>query len=166
MNQKRLHQMTITGLMIALTCITTMFFQIPVPETRGYVHFGDSFILLAGCLFGPVPGMLTGAIGSAMADLLSGYGHWAPFTLVIKGVEGLLAGYLLAKCNRTLPRVLVLCLAALVMAAGYLAAECVLYTPPVALLSLPGNLLQWAFSVVLAAMLEKPLKKFVNQQRF
>ena len=28
-------------------------------------------------------------VGAALADGLGGYSHWAPFTLIIKGVEGL-----------------------------------------------------------------------------
>lgn len=36
--------------------------------------------------------MVAGGIGSGLADVLSGYGHWAPFTLIIKGIMGLVVG--------------------------------------------------------------------------
>ena len=36
--------------------------------------------------------MGAGGIGSALADVLSGYSHWAPFTLIIKGLMGWLIG--------------------------------------------------------------------------
>ena len=32
--------------------------------------------------------MIAGGIGSALADILTGYSHWAIFTLIIKGLEG------------------------------------------------------------------------------
>lgn len=43
-------------------------------------------ILLVGVFFGARYGMVAGGIGSALADVLSGYSHWAPFTLIIKGL--------------------------------------------------------------------------------
>lgn len=53
--------------MIALVCITTMVIQIPIPMTEGYVNIGDSIIFVASILFGPIPGMIAGGLGSALA---------------------------------------------------------------------------------------------------
>ncbi|HBF66016.1 MAG TPA: ECF transporter S component, partial [Clostridium sp.] len=80
------------GLLVALVTISTMVFQIPVSATQGYIHLGDSMILLISVFFGAKYGMVAGGVGSAMADLLSGYGHWAPFTFIIKGIMGYLIG--------------------------------------------------------------------------
>ena len=85
-------ELCIHGLMIALVTVCTMVFQIPVSATQGYVHLGDSMILLVGVFFGARYGMVAGGIGSALADVLSGYSHWAPFTLIIKGLMGWLIG--------------------------------------------------------------------------
>lgn len=82
----------IQALLIALVTVCTMVFQIPVSATQGYIHLGDSMILLIGVFFGARYGMAAGGIGSALADLLSGYAHWMPFTLVIKGLMGWLVG--------------------------------------------------------------------------
>jgi len=60
-----------TAVCMALTCIATMLIQIPIP--LGYAHLGDSVILITAYLFGPVVGALAGGIGSAMADILTGY---------------------------------------------------------------------------------------------
>ncbi len=79
-------ELCIHGLLIALVAVCTMVFQIPVSATQGYVHLGDSMILLVGVFFGARYGMVAGGIGSALADVLSGYSHWAPFTLIIKGL--------------------------------------------------------------------------------
>lgn len=85
-------ELCIQGLLTALVTVCTMVFQIPVSATQGYVHLGDSMILLVSVFFGWRYGMVAGGVGSALADLLSGYAHWAPFTLIIKGVMGLLIG--------------------------------------------------------------------------
>lgn len=82
----------IQALLIALVTVCTMVFQIPVSATQGYIHLGDSMILLVGVFFGARYGMVAGGIGSALADLLSGYAHWVPFTLIIKGLMGWLIG--------------------------------------------------------------------------
>jgi uncharacterized membrane protein len=82
------------ALLIALTTTATMAIRIPVPRTGGYINMGDSIVYVTALLFGPRYGMVAGGIGSALADFLGGYGVFAPFTLVIKGLEGLLVGAL------------------------------------------------------------------------
>lgn len=54
--------------------------------------FGGQYDIADQRIFGWRYGMVAGGVGAALADLLSGYAHWAPFTLIIKGVMGLLVG--------------------------------------------------------------------------
>lgn len=96
MRQNTVKFMTIDALLIALVCVSTMVIQIPIP--LGYMHLGNTCILLAGVMFGPIPGLLAGGIGSALADLLTGYTQWVLPTLLIKGIMGFAIGYL---ANRT-----------------------------------------------------------------
>ena len=77
-------QMCITAVFMALTCVATMMVQIPIP--LGYAHLGDSVILICAFFFGPVVGALAGGIGSAMADILTGFAVWAVPTLIIKPI--------------------------------------------------------------------------------
>ena len=49
---------------------------------------------------GPVVGAFAGGVGSMIADIALGYTHYAPATLVIKGVEGFIVGYLSRKILR------------------------------------------------------------------
>jgi uncharacterized membrane protein len=51
----------------------------------------EIFIALA---FGPLVGMIAAGLGAATADLLLGFGSFAPLTLVAHGALGFLAGYL------------------------------------------------------------------------
>ena len=82
-------QMCVTAVLMALTCVATMVVQIPIP--LGYAHLGDSVILISAYFFGPVVGALAGGIGSAMADILTGYAIWALPTLLIKTIMPVIA---------------------------------------------------------------------------
>ncbi|HEY8418703.1 MAG TPA: ECF transporter S component [Limnochordales bacterium] len=114
----------------ALVAIATMFVQIPMPAGQGYANVGDAAIFLLAALFGPVVGLAAGGIGSALADVLTGYAVWAPFTLVIKGLEGWIAGRLAYEAFRSRglsPQVFAgFAVAALWMMAGYFVAGAVL----------------------------------------
>ena len=109
-------RLVMTGVLMALACVATMVIQIPSP-THGYMNLGDCVVLLSGCLLGPVYGAVAGGVGSALADLLSGYAVYVPGTLVIKAVMAALAGILYRRSRKLLPVGAVL--AELVMIVGY-----------------------------------------------
>ena len=79
-------------MLAALTCIATMVIKIPSP-LNGYLNLGDCVVLLAGWMLSPVYGFLAAGVGSALADLFSGYVVYAPATFVIKGLMALVAYY-------------------------------------------------------------------------
>jgi uncharacterized membrane protein len=83
---------TLSAVAIALVFVSTFSIQVPIPATGGYFNFGDIAIFILALTFGPVIGGISGSIGSSLSDLLGGFGIFAPFTFVIKGLEGLLAG--------------------------------------------------------------------------
>lgn len=108
--------------MAALVTIATFIVQIPIPATRGYLNFGDIMIFVSALTFGPIVGGLAGSIGSAISDVISGYGPFAPFTFVIKGAEGVIAGLISNKIK--VPRdVLAVIVAGTEMITGYFLAE-------------------------------------------
>ena len=79
---------------IAVVCVATVILKIDIPATRGFFNVGDSMVYVTALLFGPVIGGIAGGIGSSLADILLGAPWYAPGTLVVKGVEGLIVGYL------------------------------------------------------------------------
>lgn len=154
------------ALLTALVTAVTRVFQIPMPATEGYINIGDSVIIAGALLFGGMVGGLAGGIGSALADVFGGYSHWAPFTLVIKGLEGLLIGLGATLLGVDLRRVSGLVLGtgiALVgtawMVGGYFLVEWHLYSLVPALASLPGNILQAAASLVCGVPLAVALQR-------
>ena len=86
-------KMVISALMAAFTCIATMIIKIQTP-TFGYIHLGDSLVLLCGVVLGPVAGALAAGIGSMLSDLFSGYVVWVPATFAIKALTAMTAGAL------------------------------------------------------------------------
>ncbi|MEM0489213.1 MAG: ECF transporter S component [Candidatus Bathyarchaeia archaeon] len=87
----------VTCIFTALVCIATISFTIYVPSTRGYFNIGETMIYVAALLFGPLIGGVSGGLGSMFADLLLGYYHYAPATLVIKAIEGFVVGFISRK---------------------------------------------------------------------
>ena len=140
----------LNGLMIAFVCVATMVIQIPVPMTEGYVNLGDSIIFVTSIVFGPIPGMVAGGIGSALADILTGYSHWAIFTLIIKGLEGYIVGFIVRKNTNLLKNIIATLLGVIVMVCGYLIAGAFLQGSfIVSLSSVPSNIIQGIISMVI-----------------
>ena len=76
----------------ALTFVATIAITIPmVSASGGYINFGDTIIFVASAILGPIGGLVSGAIGSVIADLIFAP-EYALITLIVKGLEGLLAG--------------------------------------------------------------------------
>ena len=84
------------GVMAALVFITTKFLRIPIPIGIGgktQLHLGNSMCILAGLLFGGVPGGLAAGIGTAIVDLTDP--RWAPefwISFINKFAMGFAAG--------------------------------------------------------------------------
>ena len=74
------------ALFMALICVSTLFFKIPIP--LGYAHLGNGFIFLASVFLGNPGGILCAGIGSALADMLGGWYSWMLPTLIIKSLMG------------------------------------------------------------------------------
>lgn len=87
-------ELAISAVFAAVVMAATLIIRIPVPATGGYINLGDSMVFVSALLFGARIGGIAGGVGSALADILGGFGNWAPFTLIIKGTEGAVVGWL------------------------------------------------------------------------
>ena len=110
------------GVMAALVAVATFLVQIPIPATKGYLNFGDIMIFATALTFGPIVGGFAGGVGSAISDVASGYAVYAPFTLIIKGAEGLIAGLISNRLSRKRDITAVV-IAGAEMVTGYFLAE-------------------------------------------
>ena len=96
----KVKKLVFSALMAALVYAATMMIQIPSPM-NGYVNLGDCFVLLSGWLLGPWYGAAAAGIGSMLTDLLSGYAHYAPGTLLIKGLDAMAAALIFRALGKT-----------------------------------------------------------------
>lgn len=82
------------GVLGALTAAITMSTVVPFAPTKGYFNLGDAVVFFSALTFGWRTGAICGGFGSAAADILLGSGYFAPLTLVAKGSEGMVAGFI------------------------------------------------------------------------
>lgn len=146
MKNRTTRRICLTALMAAIIYVFTAY--IHVPSHTGYTHVGDGFLYLAASLL-PAPfAAAAGAIGAGLADLLSGYGIWAPGTVIIKVLT---AFCFTSRCEKLVSKRNVLgILPALVLCVGgYYLYEALItgnFTAPA--LGIPGYLTQVALSSV------------------
>jgi uncharacterized membrane protein len=144
-NQERI---TVTiaqaAIMAALTTVATALVQIYIPATKGYLNFGDIIIFTSAFTFGPAVGGFAGGVGSALSDVLTGYAYFSPFTLIIKGTEGLIAGLISNRLSKKRDGFAVV-IAGTEMVGGYFLAEFFgLSEGWAAIFEVPANILQIA----------------------
>jgi len=134
-------QISLSVITIALVTVGTMVLRIPNPM-GGYFNLGDVMVFVCALTFGPVTGGLAGGVGSAIADMI-GFPLFVIPTLIIKGLEGFLAGLITNRKN-LFRDVLAVVVAGSEMIIGYFLVE--LY--PLqwglggALAEVPGNIAQ------------------------
>ena len=131
--QKAVIQLSLMVVMSALVTVGTLIVRIPNPM-GGYFNVGDVMIFVAALTFNPLIGGVAGGIGSAIADII-GFPVFAVPTLVIKGLEGLLAS-LVADKKSVFRDVIAVVVAGTEMVVGYFFVE--------------AYVLQWGLSVALA----------------
>lgn len=151
----------ITAMMASLICVATMI--VKIPTSFGYVNLGDCFVLLAGWTLSPLYGFCATAVGSALADVFSGYVMYAPITFVIKGIMALIAVYgfrlLVSKSNEFIATVISGFVAEIIMISGYFIFEGVLYGFAASTVNIPFNGVQGLIGLILGTLLSKVFRK-------
>ena len=149
-------KIVISSLFAALICVATLIIKIPSP-LKGYINLGDGIVLLAAWIL-PLPyGMAAAGLGSALADLFSGYVVYAPATFIIKALMAVVAysfyKLFAKKTKSTGSRILSGILAELVMILGYLLFEGILYGFVSSLVNIPANAVQGIAGIVIGVVL-------------
>ena len=155
-------KIVMAAMLAALVCVATMIVKIPSP-LKGYLNLGDCVVLLSGWILSPVYGFLAAGIGSALADLFSGYVTYAPATFLIKGIMALIAYFGFAWFQEGLPallsRIISGVFAEAFMVLGYLLFEGVLYGFAPSLVNIPANAIQGLAGLILGIVLIKIFEK-------
>jgi len=163
MKKMKTQKLALLAMMIALTTVGTLFLRIPGIVPNGYVNFGDMFLMFTGLLLGPTAGFVAGSFGSALADIVSGYAYYAPYTFIVKGLEGLVCGLIYKMLNQKYTAVATLT-GGVLMVIGYFAAESIfLYGMKGAAADLLGNTLQGVINAFLAVLLNRSLSGILKK---
>ena len=152
------HKIVITSMLSALTCVATMIIKIPSP-LEGYLNIGDCIVLLAGWLLSPAFAFLSAGIGSALADVFSGYVIYAPATFIIKGLMAIIAHFLFKilkkKTKNIFAQIISGAIAEVWMILGYFVFEGFLYGFAPSLVNIPANGVQGLVGLVLGVVVIK-----------
>ena len=158
----RTKKIVMAALIASLTCVATMIINIPSP-LKGYIKLGDCIVLVAGWMLSPAYAFLAAGLGSALADIFSGYLTYAPATFVIKGLMALIAYYgfkfLNKKFGNLSSRILSGVLAEIVMILGYFVFEGFLYGFAPSVVNIPANAVQGVAGIIVGTVLIKVFEK-------
>ena len=161
MRDEKVFKLVRAALLAALCFVLTKVVAVPAPS--GYVNLGDCAVLLSAWLMGPVYGGFAAGVGTALADILSGYASYAPGTFVVKLSMGAVAAFIFQRMERRnhLAAHLTGAIAAeCVMVAGYFVYEnLVLGVGLAAAASIFANVVQGVFGVVTSVVLISALEK-------
>ena len=165
MTDSKIRKLVLAALMAALCTIMTMVIQVPSPM-QGYVNLGDCAVLMSAWVLGPLYGGAAAGIGSALADLLSGYAHYVPGTFAIKLVMAVAAALILRAMTKKAPSAMLAgqvaggVAAEVIMVLGYFAyASLWLGKGLAAAASIPGNIVQGVFGLVAATVVYNVLSR-------
>lgn len=151
------------ALFMALVCVATLFFKVPIP--LGYAHLGNGIILLGAFIIGNPGAIIIAGIGSAMADLLGGYTEWILPTLMIKSLMGGITAWIIWNGNgksritsiRTAVGILT---GTVIMVIGYVLAGSILYGSfAMGLAQIPGLIAEDVVGIILFYVLGIALEK-------
>ena len=150
------YKIVISSLFAALICVATMLIKIPSP-LKGYINLGDGIVLLAAWVL-PLPyGLVAAGLGSALADLFSGYVVYAPATFVTKALMAVVAyscyKFFAKKAKPTISRIFSGILAEIVMILGYFLFEGILYGFVPSLVNIPANAVQAVAGIIIGVVL-------------
>lgn len=155
MKSNKLKQMTVTALLTALNIVISRILIIPIPFTHGNINLCDAGIFLVAYMYGPWAGLFTGAMSGFMLDLISGYSQYMFFSLIVHGLEGLVAGWLLQKSQTKWRQVGALLVGILIMVVGYFCSDSILYNVQTGLLGIPMNIIQGVVGAAVAFALTR-----------
>ena len=114
-------------------------------------------------MLSPTYGFLAAGLGSALADIFSGYIAYAPATFVIKGLMALVAYYgfklLHSKVGNLPSRIIGGVLAETIMILGYFVFEGFMYGFVPSLVNIPANGVQGIAGLIIGVVLIKIFEK-------
>lgn len=160
MNKEK-HALKVAVVAVLTAVVVVFTLVIRIPTTKGYLNLCDVAICFIAFTFGPVSAFLAAGLGTAIADLISGYAQWAPISFVVHGIEGLLIALIVRKQPLSKMRTLLAAIGCvLTVSLGYFVLSALfISTVAVAAAEIPPNMIQAGVGVVFGLALSKAIKR-------
>lgn len=161
----RTSELTIDAIFIALVLVATWLINIrlPLAGAGGLIHLGNVPLLVAAMMYGRKTGAIAGAFGMGLFDIMSGWAAWAPFTFVIVGAMGFVAGWFAEVQpikNVHINNIAAVICAMAIKVGGYYIAEGILFGNWIAPAgSIPGNIIQVGAAGVIVLPIIQQLRR-------
>ncbi|WP_320128093.1 ECF transporter S component [uncultured Sphaerochaeta sp.] len=151
-DKKNALKIAVVAVLTAVVVVFTMIVRIPT--AKGYLNLCDVAICFTAFTFGPWTAFIAAGLGTALADLISGYAQWAPISFVVHGLEGLLVALIVGQqAGRVIPffkKVLAGLVCMATVSIGYFLLSAIFISGfSVAAAEIPGNLIQSGVGAVL-----------------
>ena len=151
-DKKNALKVAVVAVLTAVVVVFTMIVRIPT--AKGYLNLCDVAICFIAFTFGPWTAFIAGGLGTALADLITGYAQWAPISFVVHGAEGFLVALIVRqKGDKAIPvfkKLLagIVCITTVTL--GYFVLAGIFISGfSVAAAEVPGNIAQSGVGVVL-----------------
>lgn len=161
-NKFTTRDLVMCGVLMALTTVMTIVVQIPVFGSSGYVNMGDSVVLFTALYLGRKHGAAVGGLGSALADIISGYAVYAPLTFITKGLEGYICGLISQKISGTKGNILGTLAGGIIMVSGYFIGEIFMFGMKASMAAIGPNAIQATFGIISALIIYAGVKKAIK----
>ncbi len=172
MEQKKSSSALRTSLIAVLTAVVVVFtiiIKIPTP-TKGYLNLCDLAICFIAFTFSPLTAFIAGGLGTAIADIISGYPQWALISFIVHGLEGLVVALIVKRSAQDISEgkkisplriILAMIFCIVIVAGGYFALTAIFMSigVPAAAAGIPGNIAQAGIGVVLGYALSRAVVK-------
>ena len=153
-------KVVLTAMFIAVTVAISRFFIIPIPMTHGNINLCDAGIFISALLLGPRVGGIVGGASGFLLDLISGYGQYMWFSLIVHDAEGLIVGLIAGRnVDRKWTKLIAVSVGIVIMVIGYFVADSVLYNIYAGYVGIGTNLIQGAVGALIAYLVTPRLKK-------
>ncbi len=162
-------KIALIAVLTAVVVVFTIIIKIPTP-TKGYLNLADLAICFIAFTFSPLTAFIAGGLGTALADILSGYPQWAPISFIVHGLEGLVVALIVKRSAQSISDgvpvlkikiflAMIFCI--LIVTGGYfmLSATLMGIGFEAALAGVPGNAFQAAIGVIAGYALSRAVVK-------
>lgn len=139
------------ALFIAIVTSLT-FINLPISPNGGLVHLGYVALFPIAIVFGKKYGMIAGAIGMALFDVLSQWFLWAPATFIIVGLVGYTVGLIADGGSNPGRNAIAMLVGSIISISGYFVFNAFImgFGVPSALVSIGGDSFKLLFSLVIS----------------